>query len=231
MRMGSLALSLIFWIVSVILVVWVVNCPPDQLILSASLCAIAPVLALVLAKLSHGLIVISGQKSEQRPDVFPLWLLPSVGLVIPALGPMHIINWQIAFICAGGIAVAWSSLAFGMATFSREWGKVGSFVILFLVGLAYGYGVVCLANTVIDRKTLRVTEVTVIRKYIRGGKDHTRYLALGPSVVSPKGGDESVSLEIYEKAVVSQKVCLVEHPGSLGLKWYEILLCESTLPA
>lgn len=229
MKIGSLALSAIFWIASVLLTLWIVRCPSDQLVFSASLCALSPVLALILTRLSGGRIVISGQRNETRPDAIALLFLPSLGLAIRALGPIHIINWQAALICAAVIGVVWSGLAYFSGTFGRQRGRLIITSVLFLTGLAYGYGVVCLIDTIADSAPPKITEVTVLKKYIGAGRGHTPYLVLAPSTVNPEGGDEAVSQQVYQGATVGQKVCLVERPGAIGLEWYEILTCERKL--
>jgi hypothetical protein len=235
-KIKSLALSLLFWVASLALVLWVVRCPPEQLIFSSSLCILTPLAAMVLPTFSGGHIVISGQKSESRPDAIALLLLPSLGLSIRALGPAHVIDSQIALTYAAGIAVAWSVLSYYVGTYFvgdsiPTLGKLFTFAILFFVGLSYGYGTVFFTDTIADRVTSKITEVTVLKKYIGAGKGHTPYLVLGPTVAQSEESDESVSLEVYEGAVVGQKICRVEHPGSIGLKWYEILSCESSLQA
>jgi hypothetical protein len=229
MKMGSLALGAIFWIASLLLTLWIVRCPSDQLILSASLCALSPVFALILTKLSGGRIVISGRRTETRPDAIALLFLPSLGLAIRALGPIHIINWQAALICAAVIGIVWSGLAYFSGTFGRQRGKLIITGELLLIGLAYGYGVVCLIDTIADNAPPKITEVTVLNKYVGAGRGHTPYLVLAPSTVNPEGGDEAVSQQVYQSATVEQKVCLVEHPGAIGLEWYEILTCERKL--
>ncbi len=227
MKFGSLGFSLIFWAIGIALAVWIARCSANQLIISAGLCAVIPLFAMTLAALSAGRIVISGQKSEQRPDAIGMLMLPSLGLCIRALGPVHLIDWQLCLTYAGGIAIVWSSLAYFAGTFSKYRGRFVTFAFLFLVGLAYGYGAVCLMNSIFDRESAQTHEVLVKDKYIGSGKGHTPYLVLAPSTVNKDGGDESVAREVYDSAVANQKVCLVEHPGYIRLRWYEILLCQN----
>jgi hypothetical protein len=187
------------------------------------------VFALILTWLSDGRIVISGQRTETRPDAIALLFLPSLGLAIRALGPIHIINWQAALIYAAVIGVVWSGLAYFSRTFGRQRGKLIITSVLFLIGLAYGYGVVCLIDTLADSAPPKITEVIVLNKYVGAGRGHTPYLVLVPSPVNPEGGDKAVSQDVYQSATVGQKVCLVERPGAIGLEWYEILTCERKL--
>ncbi len=226
MKLWSLALSVLFWGAAVALILWVVRCPANQLAFSASVCAVVPLLALVIVKVSRGGIVISGERSETKPDAVALLIFPGLGLAIRALGPIHIISWLVALAWAGGLALVWICLAYWAGAFAATRRKIATFSTLLFIGLAYGYGAICLADIVPAQGTMKIEKVAVLRKYIGAGRGHQPYLDLSSSPLKPKGGDESVTLKTYNGVQPNQSICIVEHPGAIGITWYEVEPCE-----
>lgn len=231
MKARSLIWTALFWVAALSLTFWVTQSPRGQLALSAALCALTPLLAMITVKLSGGHVVISGDRSETRPDASALLMLPSLALAIAALGTRHIIDWRVILADAAAIAVIWTSLAYWAEAFRTARSRITIFIFLSLVGVAYGYGVLHAMDTIPDQGQPKVEQVMVLRKYIGAGRGHTPYLVLSPWSLNRGGGDESVSAATYEKADVNQKVCVFEYPGFIDLAWYEVESCGPKAPA
>lgn len=108
---------------------------------------------------------------------------------------------------------------------------------LVIVAYAYGGAPVVLANRWLDHSSPTVHETTVIHKYVSGvtdgkytgGRSGINYiLILTPWAPIPDSNSLIVSRSEYDEMVPGQSVvCMVTHPGAIGIVWGEPLPCVS----
>jgi hypothetical protein len=92
--------------------------------------------------------------------------------------------------------------------------------VFFLVGVAYGYGVVVEANARLDRSPGIVYTATVQNKQIISGKSTTYELDLSSWGPKPETNKLDVSSSTYNQIQTGQKVQVKLKTGALGVRWY-----------
>jgi hypothetical protein len=105
------------------------------------------------------------------------------------------------------------------------------FVILFLSGAMYSFGVAAAANVLPDRTHPRLYRAYVLEKYETHGKStiyHLRVASWGPI---DNADDLVVPVRTYRQVRVRDLMCIELHPGFLHAPWYTVAPCSEQLAA
>jgi len=95
-----------------------------------------------------------------------------------------------------------------------------------LLASPYGYGAGMQLNSLADSLAPQRYPVTVVSKYIhRGSKSTSRHLVLEPWGPVTARSDITVPADMYSSTQPGDTVCVLLHPGALGVEWYEITAC------
>jgi len=98
--------------------------------------------------------------------------------------------------------------------------RLGILPLFFLVGIAYGYGVIVETNARFDRSTGIPYTAIVQNKQISSGRSTTYELELSPWGPKARTNELDVFSSTYKKIQTGQTVQLRLKMGALGVHWY-----------
>jgi hypothetical protein len=98
----------------------------------------------------------------------------------------------------------------------------GSFVILCILSLLYGYGVALQLNALLDFRPEDVYRVAVQDKSVTRGKSTAYVLKLRPWGPIEKPNSVRVTSSMYAGVRPGEVIHVVLKRGALGVKWYFI---------
>jgi hypothetical protein len=205
------------------LVLWAFIYPhPYELILFV-LAALPWVAVWIMAR-SPGLYTFNAPRGSGRPDLTLLLISPGFVLMVRALRDVQILDWQrlipwavlVALTLMGGVIWALPAV--------RE--KLGMAVLTLVLVLAYGFGVTSLANALLDGTRGSNYPATVYGKYVTSGRNRTPTMRLGAWGPRAAVEDVTVPWDVYRSTNIGEKVCVLSHPGALGVPWYRIATCQ-----
>jgi hypothetical protein len=173
---------------------------------------------------SPGLYTFNAPRGSGRPDLTLLLISPGFVLMVRALRDVQILDWQrlipwavlVALTLMGGVIWALPAV--------RE--KLGMAVLTLVLVLAYGFGVTSLANALLDGTRGSNYPATVYGKYVTSGRNRTPTMRLGAWGPRAAVEDVTVPWDVYRSTNIGEKVCVLSHPGALGVPWYRIATCQ-----
>ena len=185
--------------------------------------ALLPWLAIALAAKSAGLYRIDTRRNDVRPSVAIAIYLPGIVLLTRALQDVGVLEWHSALLYAALTAalLCWAAVMSDAAVRS----KPAIVILLLALGGAYGYGVVVLGNSQLDRAPGNHYEVNVLARRIGGGRNRTYHLTLAPWGPRSEAREVTVPRALYTNAQPGQAVCIHQGPGALGIPWYAVSSC------
>lgn len=131
----------------------------------------------------------------------------------PALLPALAAGCALAWLCRVG--PGWSSLAIGSAIMSL-----------------YALGAIHVSNSLFDTRAPAAYLADIDKQYREGGRVPRHRLVVTPTPAR-KGRGIAVSADLYRQVEPGDKVCVLLHPGALGLPWYAVeaaARCAPVLP-
>jgi hypothetical protein len=185
--------------------------------------ALLPWLAIALAAKSAGLYRIDTRRNDVRPSVAIAIYLPGLVLLMRALQDIGVLELQRALLYAALTAAlfCWAAVMSDAAARS----KPAIVILLLALGCPYGYGVVVLGNSQLDRAAGDHYEVNVLARHISGGRNRSYYLTLAPWGPRSEAREVTVPRTLYANAQPGQPVCIHQGPGALGISWYAVSSC------
>ena len=102
--------------------------------------------------------------------------------------------------------------------------RAGSVAGVLLLSVAYAFGVLGHANTLLDKAAPQRFEATAVEK-----PKKSRYWAdLVVTAWGAKRGQNKVKVTSATFAAVKpgDRVCIATHPGALGWRWYVVTVCK-----
>lgn len=203
--------------ISIVSVVWAFVYPRPYEVLILML-ALLPWIGIEIMRRSHGLFRADVLKNNAHPSVAYALIFPGTVLCLRAVLDYDVLQsvYAAALYVFVGCAFFTAILIFDPTQRSRR----GILPVFFLVGVAYGYGVIVEANAWLDRSPGISYTATVQNKQIISGKSITYELDL--SSWGPKNGTNklNVSSSIYKQVQTGQTVQLKLKKGALGVRWY-----------
>jgi hypothetical protein len=171
---------------------------------SILLLALLPWIGIEVMRRSHGLFRADELKNDAHPSVAYALLFPGIVLCLRAVLDYDVLQSAFAvalYVLAGGALFA-AILIFDPTQRSR----LGILPVFFLVGIAYGYGVIVEANALLDRSPGIPYAATVQNKRIISGKNTTYRLDLSPWGPKPGTNELDVSRVTYMQIQTGQSV-------------------------
>ncbi|MFZ1013158.1 MAG: hypothetical protein WAN28_07415, partial [Terracidiphilus sp.] len=190
---------------------------PASLVLAAT-----PIAAFVLIQRSPLLYAVFKQKADPRAELSIALVVSGFGLLL-SVTRQHFVSLQPLLVRMVPAGLAYF---FGFESVCRHGSqKPGNiFVLLFIAGL-YGAGFGMMADTIADRAPATTYSADVLSKHVSRGRSTSYYLELAPWGPMTAPNQLSVPAHTYGSLQVGDEVCLVLHPGSLRVPWYQLIDC------
>lgn len=185
--------------------------------------ALLPPAALALYLWSGAFFSLEDDRTNARPSLNGMYLMPAVALVTRAMLDYEFVDPSLVALTVLGCGLA---LALPVAWLVRDvrrshWAVVAC---VFLTCL-YSYGVLVQGNAIFDRSPASSYPVTVRHKHMSGGRKTTYYLdvtAWGPGKTS---GDVTVGHSFYDRVSDGEHLCMFVQQGAFGLRWFYAGYC------
>ena len=112
----------------------------------------------------------------------------------------------------------------------RRWAVILAYP---LIWAGYGFGLFELIDTQFDPASSQVSHVSVLNKteHLRILSGFQHYVKLtawpGDDNSTPRDEGPQVPAAIYNRLAVGKPACVIQHPGFLGARWYEVDACRT----
>lgn len=199
---------------------------PYRFALLAALCS--PLICILTAKLSTGLIRFDERKGSPYPSVIAGLFLPAA-----ALGMRAIIDYKIddlgnfwAYLL--GVTCVLVAVLF---TGSREFDLRSRQGIVVFIGItvlmaAYGFGAIIGINCSFDHSAPEVHHARVLNRHIVRGKITSYNLNVTPWGIHTEAREVEVHKTVYESLHEGDEVTIHLMPGRLNIPWHEVTASE-----
>ncbi len=203
--------------ISIVAVVWGFLYPRPYDV-SMLLLALLPWIGIEIMRRSHGLFRADKLKNDAHPSIVYALIFPGIVLCLRAVLDYNVLQsaYAVTLYVLFGCVLFTAILIFDPTQRIRR----GTLPVFFLVGVAYGYGVIVEANARLDRSPGIPYTATVQNKQVISGRSTTYRLNL--SSWGPKAGTNEldVSSWTYKQIKTGQTVQLNLKMGALGVQWY-----------
>jgi hypothetical protein len=191
---------------------------------SAVALALAPVAVLFLMRQSPLLYVTFKRKSDPRADLGLVLVAAGFGLAL-RVSSVEFVSMKPLIFLTVFIALVYIAAFFDSA---RKGSPIAATVIALLVVVAsYSFGLVIVADTLLDHANSSTYIVPVTGKHTTSGKSTSYYLELAPWGPLPEPNEISVSSGLYSGTAAGDAICLALHPGRLRAAWYQLAECPA----
>lgn len=194
---------------------------PDHLLLAMMLAA--PWAAVGLVWRFRPLYQFDGRRSDPRPTLVHLLVLPgfalAIGVGLAGVSPVH---WQalLPLTCGGALALTGAAVSVD----PRLTRQPVSIIAMVLLTAPYGGGAGMQLNVRLDSSVAQVYPVKVISKEVHHSakSGDSWYLRLAPwgPVTQPRSF--RVPYVRYRATHTGEVVCVLLHAGALGIPWYRL---------
>jgi hypothetical protein len=185
---------------------------------------VIPIIALIVLKLSGGLIRFDEKNGSAYPTIAYAFLAPCLGLLMRAITDFNIFNYEkvwlptslITVIIMAVILLGNKEFTFKKAT---DWVAV---ISASFIAFAYGFGTIITLNCFYDNSEPKLFTPKVLEKRISSGKSRTYYIKLTPWGLQKKTEEVSVSKELYNQVNKNDVVNLYYFNGLLEIPWFTV---------
>ena len=189
---------------------------------AAIVLALVPAFVLYLMSKDPLLYAVGKPKRDPRTDLTIAITVSGIGLMMGGIAT-NFVSYKPLLMWSALIAAAFF-VAF--VTYTQKGPRVQGFLLIILMyGCMYGYGLVTVADTLLDSGPATTFATSVVGEHEVHGKSTTYYLDLaawGPFDTTNK---LSVRQDEYLHAQNGEAVCLALHPGYLHAQWYARVDC------
>jgi hypothetical protein len=179
-----------------------------------------PWVALVLVKLSRGLIRIDEKKNDPHPTVAYAYMFPGFALALRAVSDFNVIQSTHAAVLFALVAAALTFFAVAANRSLRQ--KKPMIALLLVLTAAYGYGAVVEADALLDSSAETVYATQLLSMHIDHGKHTSYHLELGSWGPKFEPNDIEVDADIYGALRPGFRIHLALRHGALGVPWFYI---------
>jgi hypothetical protein len=220
--------SRIFGLAGLVLAGWTIFAGRQWLPITLS--AAAPWIALAINRAASGELgferwIRVGEARWKRiiPRFWDLASWPVIALFVIGLldfQPVSLTPFIVIPIVLGSVVAAlfFSAAEWRPPRHKRDWTDIGLGTIGFW---GYAFGCMSILNGMLSQAPPSQFEGSIVSKYIHGGRSHARMFDLGPWGPFSGGGVQG-TLIMYDRLNAGDSVCMLLHPGGLGLPWWEI---------
>lgn len=186
-----------------------------------------PWLAIELARrFGAAVSVLDGDEASLRGNLFPVLLMPAIGLAIVALRMSNLEDWIkiITPTLVAGVAML-ALLAWVVPKMVRYPAKLA---VLGLCFSLYAASTLAIANVYFDNTPPNDVVLDVSGKFVRDSRGGTHYyLLVLPWGTTKPAQEVNVNDDFYQLIQPGQEVCIHNHTGAFGLPWYEVSKASS----
>jgi hypothetical protein len=193
--------------------------PYQYSILSA---IIIPIFALIVVKLSNGLIRVDEKKGSAYPSVIYAFIYPSLGLMLRAVSDYDIFDYSNVWLTTTIITVAFLFLLLIKQKEITFKNKIDYLTVsnLALFLFAYSFGTVIHTNCYYDNSEPKKFTAKVLDKRISSGKSTSYYLELSTWEQQDEIDEVSVGKGLYNRIEVGEEVNIYFRNGRLKIPWF-----------
>jgi hypothetical protein len=189
---------------------------------ASAILALTPVLVLYLLHKDPLLYAVGKPKRDPRADLIIAVLVSGMGLMFGGIA-VNFVSYKVLFEWGALVAALY---VFAFFTFTRKGPRVQGYLIIMLIyGGLYAYGLVTVADTMLDHAPAITFATSVIGEHEVHGKSTTYYLDLAPWGPFDRDNKLSVPHGEYLRAQMGEAICLALHPGYLHAEWYTRVDC------
>jgi hypothetical protein len=192
--------------------------------LAMGLLAILPWLAILISahwRRSPG----GGGDNASQPDLLLPLMLPGCILGLRAVLDVQVLAGWLPFLPAAVIALL-MTLVIRRAQSERQIALWLYLLIFIPVTAFYGYGSTVLANKILDQAPPKMYLTFVYDRSVNKISRHIeRDLRLGPWGPRRAAANVEVPRRVFDAVKVDDSVCVLLHPGALGIAWFEVEPC------
>ena len=183
---------------------------------------IIPVVALLVAKFSDGLIRIDEKKGSAYPSVIYAFIFPSLVLMVRALLDYEIFDYNNVWQTTVIITLAFLFLLL-MKQQEITFKQKSDFITvpcLTLFLFAYSFGTVIHINCYYDDSEAEHFTAKILEKRISSGKTTTYYLELSTWGKQNEVDEVSINKSLYNRVKIDDEVNIYFRNGKLEIPWY-----------
>jgi hypothetical protein len=197
---------------------------PRPYALAMGLLALLPWLAILVSaqwRRSPG----EPEDTASRPDLFVPLMLPGCILGLRAVIDVQVLVGWLPFLAAAVIALL-MALVIRRVQSERQI-PLWLYLLIFIPIMGfYGYGFTVLANKLFDRAPPKTYLTFVLDRSVNKISRHIeRDLRLGPWGPRKLPANVEVPRRVFDAVRVDDSVCVMLHPGALGIAWFEVEPC------
>jgi len=185
---------------------------------------IIPIIAIIIQKLSGGIIKIANTKNSPYPDIFWAILAPSMALCLRALFDYNIFDYSNLWMSLLALGLLFTGL---LATGNKEikFKQVNDYLAilgLMVFSFGYAYGTVICLNGVYDKSEPQIYTAKIVSKRVSSGKTRTYYFEVTPWGPQKQNEEVTVSSELYNKHTEGDQVAIYFKKGLFEIPWFVV---------
>lgn len=213
------------------LCLWVVLDPwvPFIAMLVLACCPIAA--ALVAHRAGDEILLMQAKRSDKRPHLTFIVLLPCSALILRGLVDFNVMDWWQPLLAAIPVGLVFAS-PIGQVIDRQEEGLERSginggtamFVVLAILGTGMAWSLIIEANGLGESVAPSLTRMTVVAKHESHGRSSSSYYLTLRSA-DFRQDDYRVSFGLYGRTEPGAMRCVFIHSGILRIRWYSVRLC------
>ncbi|OYU81832.1 MAG: hypothetical protein CFE23_02855 [Flavobacterium sp. BFFFF1] len=182
-----------------------------------------PLVAIIVVKLSEGLIKITAKRESAFPSVMPAILPSTMSLGMRGMIFYNLFDIQEFWAPMWCTTLLYLILLISVKAFRfRKKNDIVLSIMLLLFVLGYSYGSVTCLNCSLDNSVPKKYSVVVLGKRISKGKSDTYYIKLAPWAGLKTSDEIDVPKKIYEITSTGKTVDLFLRPGVLKISWFTV---------
>ncbi|MEP3837628.1 MAG: hypothetical protein ABJM36_08270 [Algibacter sp.] len=190
------------------------------------LCAVLPIIGLIIFKNSKGLIRLDEKPNSPYPNIHSTLIIPSLTLLIRALTDFEILDYSGLWIPVSSLIMVIGFLIMNDSyvhyNFKKGHTYLTVFGVLILAG-SYGYGLLITTNAAFEDAEPIVYDVGILNKRISSGKSTSYYFELEKWGPHNKIDEVSVSKNIYNSKEVGDKAVVCFNTGLYKIPYYFVI--------
>lgn len=195
---------------------------PNPYQYSILLAIVIPIIALMIVKLSSGLIRVDEKNGSAYPSVVYAFIYPSLGLMLRAVLDYDIFDYSNVWLKTITITLTFLLLLLikqKEITFKKKLDFLTvSSLALFL--FAYGFGTVIHINCFYDNSDSKNFTAKVLGKRISSGKSTSHYLELSTWGQQDEIDEVKVGKGLYNRIEIGEEVNIYFRNGKLEIPWF-----------
>lgn len=190
------------------------------------LCAIMPVVGLIIWSRSKGIITLAEKPNAAQPSIIGVVFLPIMALAVRALFDINIFNYDNIY--KPLIAIVMLVFVFVLKAHHTklDFKKTKTFFVLLgvlFLSTIYAYGLVAISNVVFDNDGGELYDAEVLDMRISSGKSTTYYLELSPWGPQTEIKEVMVSKTLYQNTQIGDSAFVYFSDGLYNIPYYIVL--------